>query len=364
MSNGKKIHLAIVVCVSSLAALTFLDGSQLSETAKPPQLSAATGQAQQTESVLGQQDPHVVWEPGHISQLDSALGSKSESLTQTVGDGAEDCVTCLPRTVEFLSNPTQPKAEKIATARSLMQPASQAQTLVLVEAILKAHLAGDDELKTGLLGALGEAQTPESAATFVDIIAKGVSDLKFGQLPDELQFAIRSAIKLNPFPEATGRLLAEHYNSQASPEVAQEFENLQQPVMLSILAKKAYDRGELARTEELTDRLSKMSDPYTLDGLMLLGVNSVLPLDRLNRIAHEWAGEHSGTFNQERYAEYLSNFDTNVTQRSVAAFALAASQDSASALNALEKALNHETDPLVRGNLETAINLVLDRLKK
>lgn len=375
--RNKIIYLTILVGIGSFFVFTFLSGFQFNHNAETPQLSAAPRQVQLSAQpkretpvpaivarpVLRQKNPVIQQEPDRMAQLEDALRSKDEAAIQTAIDGLEDCADCLELIATYFDDPIQNTADKIALGKALMQPATQAETLILVNIILNAHLSDDVELKAGLLQALGNAQTPESAAALITVITKGVSDLDFYQLPEDLQLAIQNAIRLNPFPEATGQMLTVHYNNQASPDVVQELENIQQPVMLSMLAKQAYNGGDIAKTEHLTHLLTTIDDPHTLDGLMLLGVNDVMTIDETNGRAYVWVSEHAGAFDQDHYAAYLSNFDTNATQRSAAAFALAASQDSASVLAALEKASLYETDPLVSSNLVSAINLLLERTK-
>jgi hypothetical protein len=130
--------------------------------------------------------------------------------------------------------------------------------------------------------------------------------------------------------------------------------------MVALLAKAAYDSGDIARAEYLTDRLSTIDNPRTLDGVMLLAEHNVMPLDEANERAYAWASAHGDTFDHDHYAASLSDFNANAVQRAVAAFALAASPNTAETRAALAKAYDHENDPLVRSNLQSAMQLMLD----
>lgn len=370
----KMLYLAVACGVSGFLVFTLFHGRQRTETAESLRLFAASRQAQQTTeakqdiptpaiaagSVFRQNNPLIQWEPDRIAQLEEALRSKDQTVIKVVVAKMGDCPHCLERIAAFLDDPFQDVADKIALGKLLMQSGTEAETLVLVNAILSAHLRGKNDLKDGLLQALADAQTPESAAALITIITEGSTGLDFRRLPEELRHAIQKAIKLNPNGEVTGQMLAANYNSQVSSEIAKDLENVQHPIMVSLLAKEAHQVGEIAKVEHLVHLLSTMDDPRTLDGLMLLGENNVMPLDEANERAYAWVSEHGDGFNHNYYAAYLSDFDANAVQRSVAAFALAASQDSESALTAVEKALYYERDPRVRSHLKSARNLLVD----
>ena len=272
----------------------------------------------------------------------------------------DGCPQCLEHITAFLDDPSQDVADKIALGRALTQSGTQAETLLLINAILYAHLREESDLKDGLMQALADAQTPGSTATLIRVITESTADLDFQYLPADLQYAIHKAIRLNPDDEMTGRMLAEQYNSQVLPEIAQDLAKVQHPIMVALLAKAVYESGDIARTEHWTDLLSTIDDPRTLDGLMLLAENNVMPLDEANGRAYAWASALGDKFDHDHYAAYLSDFSANAVQRSVAAFALAASSNTAETRAALAKAYDHENDPLVRSNLKSAMQLMWD----
>ncbi|MGD9732697.1 MAG: hypothetical protein AB7U45_10995 [Desulfamplus sp.] len=360
------LYTTIITTVLFLVlTITWFCGQQQSEITKSVPLKLSSLNFVQTFNQPTKSDQTKIIiqpQPAHdnlMAQLENVLKSEDIGAIQSFVDEIADCHSELEHISNFFDDPFQNTSDKIALGKALMQPANEAEIFVLVNAVLNAHFADDSELKDGLISALGYAQTTESVSALIAIIGEGISGIDFHKLPDELQFAIKNAIRLNPFPEAAGQMLVEYHNNQASPEAALDIESIQQPVMLSMLTKQAYDSGDIERVEKLTHTLSKLDNPYTLDGLMLLGTNGVLPLDKVNEIAYIWANEHGYIFKQDRYEAYLSEFNTNEIQRSVAAFALAGSQNPADAAAALEKALIYETDAVVSSNIEIAVNLVL-----
>lgn len=372
--RSKMLYLAVVCGVSGFLVFALFDGRQRNETAEPPQVSAVSRQAQQSakakqaratptldaSAVFRHKNPMIQWEPDRIAQPADTLPFKDDAAIKAGIARMDGCPHCLERIAAFLDDPLQDVAEKIALGKALMESGTQAETLLLVNAILYADLRKESDLKDGLMQALADAQTPESAAALLRVIAERTADLGFQELPEDLQYAIHKVIRLNPDSAMTGRMLTAHYTGQGSPEIAQALENVQHPIMVALLAKEAYESGDIARTEHLTDLLSTIDDPRTLDGLMLLAESNIMPLDEATGRAYAVASELGDTFDHDHYAAYLSDVSANAVQRSVAAFALAASPNTEEARAALEKAYDHENDPLVRSNLKSAMKLMLD----
>lgn len=371
----KSLYLAALCGVSGFLLFNLFHERQSTETLESPQLVAIERRTQPTvvakqeiptptiavRSSSQQKNQTLQREPDLIAQLEEVLQSKDETAIKVVVDKVGDCSPCLEHIAAFLDNPLQDVADKIALGRILMQSGTQANTLLLVNAILDAYLREEHDLKDGLIQALADAQTPESAVALTAVLTGDLVDLDFQQLPEELQYAIQKAIRLNPNGEVTGQMLVARYNSQPSPEIVERLQDVRHPVMISLLAKEAYESGDISRVEQLMDLLSTTNDLRNLDSLILLTENNVMPLDEANRRAYKWVNDHSGNFDHDHYAVYLSDFDASPAQRSIAAFALAASRNSESALATLEKAYNYESDTFVRIDLESAINLLLNR---
>lgn len=326
----------------------------------PPKLPRGVASSllpQITKTIVNR--PVSVWqESDRIAQLEEALQSGNEAAAAVVVAKLDDCPLCQERIAAFLDDPTQDMAAKIALAEALMQSGGQTETKLLVNAILRARLREDDDLKDRMLQALADAHTLESAAALMVIVTGEADGQEFQQLPEELQYAIQKAIRLNPDAETTGWMLAENYFSQATPELAERLLNIRQPFMIALLAKQAYESGDIQKTKSLTSLFPVMGYYGTLNALAFLSDAGAIPLDEANALAHEWA-DNQNEFNQNHYAVYLSGeTDANETQRALAAFALAASPDKTMARASLENALEIEMDPVVRGHLESALELL------
>jgi len=264
-----------------------------------------------------------------------------------------DCVGCAQAAQNALQDPSKNLPERLALARALIQQGTYSGTLAVVRAIWHSAIAGDSEAEDGLLQALAEARTQDSAAALAAIVAGEVEVGRFRDLPEELQAAIRKAIRLIPEAEATGRLLAEQYR-RAGPEAAHDLEAIGHPFMVATLAQQAQANGDGEGLGRFTRQLANLDDPKTLDGISSLGETGTLPLEQASAMAYGWVNAHRGQAEPDRYAASLSDAETSPATRSVAAMALAASA-SPNTLAALQKAYGNETDPAVRASLRTAI---------
>ena len=230
--RSKMLYLAVVCGVSGFLVFTLFEGRQRHETAEPPASVAAppappTPQAKQARPTPASA-AHTAFQPKHpmasvgagpIGQPAEALPSQDAVAMQADSAGRDGCAHCVERIAAFLDDPLQDVADKIALGRALMQSGTQAETLRLVNAILYAHLRQESDLRDGLMQALADAQTPESTAALLRVITDSAADLDFQHLPEELQYAIRKALRLNPDGAMTGRMLAAQYTAPHCPRL-------------------------------------------------------------------------------------------------------------------------------------------------
>lgn len=379
MFSRMKYYICAIVCgLGGLMALALFSAPRNGSIAELPQVTRHPIAVRQGAVHLRQppstartpsplallQSPDSRTEPDRRTLLEQTLQSEDETALDAVSAQIDGNSFWLERVAAFLEDPGQSTEERVTLGKELMKSGTQAETLLLINAILHAFITGDSDVADGLIQALADAQTPESAVALTRVITEGSTDLPFQQMPEGLKYAIQKAIRLNPDAEATALALATTYNSQVSSEVVGDLEDVRHPLMLSILAEEAYQSGDSARAGDFVRKLTTIDDPRTLDCLMKLGESSLLPQDEANGKAYAWVSEHSDIFDQDRYAAYLSDFNANVAQRAVASFALAAAPDADSALAALGKAIFHESDPLVLSYLESAKAMLLDRSQK
>jgi len=111
---------------------------------------------------------------------------------------------------------------------------------------------------------------------------------------------------------------------------------------------------------ELAQSLQGDANPGTLEVIMRLGHDKILPLDAAAKAAYGWAKAHRASFNQEECAAFLRDHERSPVQRAIAAAALAAASNQAAALAVLQKYAEEETDQNVRRIYDEAIT----RLRK
>jgi hypothetical protein len=271
------------------------------------------------------------------------------------------CAECPRQTEGILQDPSRPLADRLAAGRALIRQGSYAGALAVVRTIHNADLARDLDLREGLIEVLADMQGLDAMAGLAAIVAGDAEGMDFRKLPDDLRAAVQKAIRLNSDGEATGRLLAERYSSQPSPEAKQDLEAIGQPWMFSTLAQSAQANGSPEDTARFVQGLAALDDPRTLDAVGALGERGVIETARAADIAHGWARTHPEQFAQDRYAAALSDPEVGAEAKSVAASALAGAGNGG-ALTALRKAADHETDPALHAELVAALERAAGRM--
>lgn len=313
-----------------------------------------------SNSLLDQQKSHADWKLDPLHRLEQAFQSQNVSVIVAAINGAGNCPECMERIAAFIMDPLQDEDFKISLMKALMQSETRERTLLLVNVIMSAHLDEQYDLKDRLLQLLADVHTPESAQALMAVVTGETTDVDFQRMPEDLQYAIRKAVRLNPDYRTTGQMLAESFGSQTSAEAAEALQQIQQPIMTSLLAQEAYRNSDLEKAQEFTNLLSTMDDPRTIEGFMLLGRVENASLDEMTTLANLWARNHSDQYYMDYAEAYLTDPNGDVAQRSIAAFALAASQDPKSALAILQKAQHEESNPILRSYLESAIALLME----
>jgi hypothetical protein len=367
----KKLQFQIIIGCIVIVAITF--GVTLQQQQDPvrqdPEITTQSTTERTRSSVSstgytvypGKEDTSPLWKPDPLGRLEQALQSQNVSAIVAAIDPAGNCPECLERIAAFIMDPLQDEDFKISLMKALMQSETRERTLLLVNVIMSVHLAEQYDLKERLLQLLADVHTTESSQALMTVVTGETTDVDFHQMPEDLQYAIRKAIRLTPDYRATGQMLAESFGSQTSAEAAEALQQIQQPIMTSLLAQEAYRSSDLEKAQEFTNLLSAMDDPRTIEGFMLLGREENVSLDEMTTMANLWARNHSDQYYMDYAEAYLTDPNGDVAQRSIAAFALAASQDSKTALTVLQKVKDEESNPILRAYLDSAIALVMEQ---
>jgi hypothetical protein len=281
--------------------------------------------------------------------------------TRTAEQSApEECAdsACAERILAFLADPANDEAAKVKMAQTWLKPESKEETLSLLRLLQEAHDAQQHDLESRLLQMLAGADSRESAELLISVLNGDEPSFVFNELPEDLQYQIKKAIRLNPY-ENIGKRLAEEFSYQRSDETIAAIQDIKRPDMIYELLAQETDQEKISG---LVQSLQSYPDPRTLDVIMRLGNEQILTVDDAAKAAYNWADAHSESFNQERCEAYLSEPEASPAQRAVAAAALAAASDPVQAMTALQKAYEEETNQELRLAYEKAINLARSRM--
>ena len=300
--------------------------------------------------------------PNTIEAANNTInGSEVGTKQLNEEDAAIDCPECENRILDFLADPSNDEASKTFMTNTWIRPETKGGTLLLVKALKGASNFEQHELKDHLMQLMAGAETSESIKALIAVINGEVPDINFQEFPKDIQYAIQKAIRLSPNSQETAQILAEKFENQSSPEAAEAMIKVGHPMMVYLLAKEAYDKGDLAQAEQLSGTFTSMKDSSALEGIMLLGMGNIVSIDTANQLAYEWASSNSDAINHDHYETYLSEFEADPVQRSVAAYVLAGSSDTERALTALIKAYDNEQDTILQKHYENAMNLLKEQ---
>jgi hypothetical protein len=316
--------------------------------------SPAEENSTQSAFVDNMEGNKTAWQTYKPAEPDSNTSPETETPEQPA---LAECTgaDCGERVLAFLADPNNDEAAKVAMAKTWLKPESKDETLSLLRLLREAYDAKQYDLKDRLLQMLAGADSGESAEQLIAVLNGELTEFSLQELPEDLRYEIKKAIRLNP-DERIGKLLAEEFSYQRPDEtVLEAIQDVKRPDMVYELMIEADQRGETEKVGELMQSLQSYSDPRTLEVLMRLGDEKILTEEDAAKAAYDWADAHGESFNQEQCEAYLSEPEASSTQRTIAAMALAASSDPARALAALQKAYDNESDQNLRLAYEEAI---------
>lgn len=204
-----------------------------------------------------------------------AAATPPQELTEQ--PAAKHCPECTERILEFLSDPANSEADKVAACKDWAKPETKDETLSLLRLLKEAHDAQQNDLKDRLLQILAGADGSEFAELLIAVINGEMPELVFQEFPEDLQYAIKKGIRLNPESEKIGKALADNYNSQQiSPEAAAMIQDVKHPDMIYQLALEADQHGEIEEVRELVQSLQTFADSRTLDVIIRLGKEQIV----------------------------------------------------------------------------------------
>ncbi len=291
--------------------------------------------------------------PELVAIIEAGRINESE-LRRFTGEvkGCEDCVSVL---VPVLLGPGNSLEQRLAAAELLAASGTAAGARALLEALVGAHLSGDEAAREELLHVLANLDSPEAAAALVDFLSARPEWL---EIPPQLIPFVQKVLANMSAESGVGRYLVDAFRRTTDPTVRARLEALEHPQLEAARVIESWELGDDEAAELCLDRLLGNETPRVLDGLMLLAQESALPLERLNSMAFQWTRNRGDSQIYDALVEHLSRFDASAAERSMAAHGLAGLGPDAE--SALRKALSYETDPMVIEQLQNAISILLD----
>ncbi|WP_373499024.1 HEAT repeat domain-containing protein [Desulfococcus sp.] len=296
-----------------------------------------------------------------INKTAPGASSQGDLYRVSEWEAPETCPDCVDGILDFLYDPSNDEASKVLMAQNWIKPGTKEEALALVELFNAAHELEQADLKDRLLLVLAGTDSSGATEVLISIVNGEVPTLPFRELPEDLQYAIQKAIRLNPHREKTGKLLAESIEYQATNAALEDLQKINHPMMLFYQAQDADQRGDTQKVNQILESFQDLEDSKTIEGIMLLGKENIVSIEGAGDAAYEWANTHGEVFDQDCYESYLSEPDADPAERSVAAIALTASNEPERALQALRKAYDNEADPDVRYYYEEAISMIMEQ---
>ena len=255
------------------------------------------------------------------------------------------------------------KALQGYAAEALMRAGTAESVQAVLDGLLAAVRADDSDRIDWLMSAMVAPTTTEGIHVLFDLLlGRGAYAQSPEALPPEVLAAARKALLMAPDREAVGHWAAQLY---LDPEVMADaeamwelFDGVSHPVMLAQLAARAYEENLPDNASQFLARLGESGGQGVVPAIVQMASGPAVPLDDAAAVLYDWSLGHPEDALPGLFIDYMSDSGLPPEQRSVAAFGLAGTADPEFARQALEKALDSETDPVVRADLQTALSLL------
>ena len=248
-------------------------------------------------------------------------------------------------------------------AEALMRAGTPESVKSVLDDLLAAVRSGDSDRADYLMAAMVAPTTEAGMHLLFDLLlGRGAYAQLPEGLPPEVSAAARKALLMASDRETVGLWAAQLYldpEVMANPEAMWElFDGVSHPAMLAQLAARAYAENLPDNASPFLARLGESGGQGVVSAVIQMASAPAVPLDDAAAVLYDWSLEHPEDALPGLFIDFMSDSGLPPEQRSVAAFGLAGTADPEVAKQALEKALDCETDPVVRTDLQTAISLL------
>lgn len=314
-------------------------------------------------------DPEVKLDPSEfLAQLRSAVAENMDPAeVRSILERVPQDPGLVRELQALLNDAGAGKALQGYAAEALMRAGTAESVQSVLDGLLAAVRADDSDRIDWLMSAMVAPTTTDGIHVLFDLLlGRGAYAQSAELLPPEVLAAARKALLMAPDREAVGNWAAQLYldpevmaNTEAMWEL---FDGVSHPVMLAQLAARAYEENLPENASQFLARLGESGGQGVVPALVQMASGAAVPLDDAAAVLYDWSLGHPEDALPGLFIDYMSDSGRPPEQRSVAAFGLAGTADREFAKQALEKALDSETDPVVRTDLRTALSLLeMDR---
>lgn len=262
-----------------------------------------------------------------------------------------------------LDDPYAGSDMKRYAAAALVYAGTADSVQFVLDELLRASGAGDDDRTDVMVAALESPTTPEGISVLFDfLLGRGAYAQVGGNMQPEAISAARRALLDAADRDAVGDLAVDLYleaKETGNEAGLQELiDGVAHPYMLARLAASAYEEGQPQDADRFVRRLLESDEQHVVHAVIQLAGDPDVPVEDTAALLFEWSRAHPEEAMPGLFMEYLSDSTQTSAQRGLAAYGLAGTSDPEEARQALEKVLAEEEDPEVRGDIEAALQLL------
>jgi len=292
-----------------------------------------------------------------ISDFEIAVYDGDETALLKAIESMDSCRGCVERLADLVLDSAYDDILRLNSAKALIKMGFYDGITAVVRAIVDAHNSEEYDFSDSLMQVLAGINTVEGAETIIStLLETNSSYLDFAEIPDDIRNLLQKIVRLSPNQEVVADSLIDQYESGSETQ-REHISEINQSVMKARLASQAYSDGDINLFDQYIDDLIRADNSASLESLMGLVSHDVDVQDVANA-AFLWLEQNPENQYRDILFNNLTELSSSSEERAIAAYALAAMGDNAEVIQVLEKAYNHQEDPLVIGFIQSALTLI------
>lgn len=231
------------------------------------------------------------------------------------------CAECVESLKQILNDSTYDQKIRKNAAFALAKMGVSQSVTALVESLHDGEMTG---ITTGLSKqtvnkVFRAIQDPEGISALAYILTGQHNELPITELSDALKSTMNKAIMNFSDRQSVAYELTKQYWNTENADVKQAIVDLNHTETLALLAHDSAAYNDNAMQNELIETLSKNGKIETLDSLMALAKKDLVVQPELQAKLDEWTQATNSVVLHDHLVDYLSNPETSVAQRQIAA---------------------------------------------